>query len=123
MATFNDSTVGTGTGGTTPDFSAAQTSRPRTRVSQLGDGYRQAVSFGLHTDLKSWSLKFAKRTDSDVAAINSFLEDKKGVTSFDWTPPTTGANQSKFICEECNITMDAYNLNTLSATFKEVAEP
>jgi hypothetical protein len=35
MATFDDATVGTSTGGTTPDFRASKKSQPAVRASSL----------------------------------------------------------------------------------------
>lgn len=107
----------------TPDFSAAETSKPRVRTFQAGDGYQQRVVFGLHPDLKQWDLTFTNRTNDETASIKGFLEARGGTESFTWTPPTVGSNSSSFICSEWQITLDAYNLNTIKATFQEVAEP
>ena len=43
MATFNDSDVGTSTGGTTPSYGIQKTSAPFTRVTRFADGYEQRV--------------------------------------------------------------------------------
>ena len=47
MATFNDSDVGTSTGGTTPSYGVQKASAPFTRVTRFADGYEQRVVFGL----------------------------------------------------------------------------
>mgnify|MGYP006271417081 CR=1 FL=1 len=107
----------------TPSFQALQSSKPRVRKFQAGDGYEQRVRFGLHTDLKEWELTFENRTDAESASIQGFLEARGGVESFTWTPPMTGANAAQFICEEWQVTMLACNLNTIHAKFREVPEP
>jgi len=106
-----------------PDFSATENSAPSVRMTKFGDGYEHRVRFGLHTDLKQWDLTFANRSDSEAAGITGFFTARAGVESFTWTPPTTGANAAQFVCEQWQVTMDAYNLNTVRARFREVAEP
>jgi phage-related protein len=54
MATFDDATVGTSTGGTTPDFRASKKSEPAVRSVQFGDGYQQRITFGLNQDPKEF---------------------------------------------------------------------
>ena len=47
MATFNDSTVGTSTGGTTPSYGQQKTSAPNTRIVRFADGYEHRLLFGV----------------------------------------------------------------------------
>ena len=105
----------------TPSFEATESSKPRVRKFQAGDGYEQRVTFGLHFDQKEWGLTFSERTNTERDAILSFFETNAGVTSFDWTPPRGSAG--KYICEEWQLTMRAYNFNTIQATFRQVFEP
>lgn len=105
----------------TPSFEAVESSKPRVRKFQAGDGYEQRVRFGLNTDPKEWSLTFANRTDTESSQITSFLEARKGVESFDWTPPR--GTSGKFVCEEWQVTMSNYNNNQIQATFRQVYEP
>lgn len=107
----------------TPSFPATQTSQPRVRRFQAGDGYEQRVTFGLNYDLKEWDLTFDNRSDADAAAITGFLEARGGVESFTWTPPITGSNPAQFICSEWQISLNSCNLNTITAKFRQVAEP
>jgi phage-related protein len=105
----------------TPSFEATESSAPRVRRFQAGDGYEQRVRFGLHTDPKEWSLTFANRTDTERNNITAFLEARGGVESFDWTPPRGTAG--KYVCEEWQVTLSNCNNNQIQATFREVFEP
>lgn len=105
----------------TPSFEAIESSKPRVRKFQAGDGYEQRVRFGLNTDPKEWTLTFSERSDAERDNILTFLEARGGYQSFDWTPPRGDAG--KYVCEEWQVTMRAYNFNTIQATFREVFEP
>jgi phage-related protein len=105
----------------TPSFEATESSKPRVQKFQAGDGYEQRIRFGLNTDPKEWGLVFSERTDAERDGILSFLEARAAVENFDWTPPRGGAG--KYVCEEWQVTMRAYNFNTIQATFREVFEP
>jgi phage-related protein len=105
----------------TPSFEASESSKPRAQKFQAGDGYEQRVRFGLNTDPKEWSLTFSERTNAERDNILSFLEARAAVESFDWTPPRGSAG--KYVCEEWQVTMRAYNFNTIQATFRQVFEP
>jgi hypothetical protein len=106
-----------------PEYPPTESSKPRARKFQAGDGYEQRVRFGLNTDPKEWSLTFKARDNTETAGIRDFLEARGGVESFDWTPPLWNATAGKYVCEEWQITADSYNNNTVTATFREVFEP
>lgn len=105
----------------TPSYEATESSRPRVRKFQAGDGYEQRIRFGLNTDAKDWDLTFAERNDTERDQITAFLEARAGVESFDWTPPRGTAG--KYICEDWQVTLRSCNLNTVRAKFKQVFEP
>jgi len=107
----------------TPSFQASQSSKPRVRKFASGDAYEQRVTFGLHPDLKQWTLTFENRDNDETAAIQGFLQARAGVESFTWTAPLNGSNPAQYVCDEWQVTMIAYNVNTIQATFREVAEP
>jgi phage-related protein len=104
----------------TPSFEATESSKPRANKFQAGDGYEQRIRFGLNADPKEWSLTFAERTDAERDDILTFLEARAGVERFDWTSPRGVAG--KYVCEEWQVTMRAYNFNTIQATFRQVFE-
>lgn len=112
MATFNY----------TPDFAAQEASRPAIKTVKLGDGYEQRYRFGLNTDMKEWSLTFSARDDSEADAITDFFEARGGWDNFTWTHPTKNTT-AQYVCSEWSRTLDACNLNTITATFRQVPEP
>ena len=103
-----------------PTYGASKTSRPRVLNVQFGDGYSQRVRFGLNTDLKTWNLTWnVSETDADT--IESFLEARAGVESFEWTPLDTSTSY-RWICQEWSKTIPYVNRATITATFIQVAE-
>jgi phage-related protein len=105
----------------TPSFEATESSKPRVRRFQAGDGYEQRVRFGLNTDPKEWTLTFSERSDTERDQITAFLDARGGFEAFDWTTPRGVAG--KFVCEEWQVTLRACNFNTITATFRQVFEP
>ena len=107
----------------TPSFEATESSKPRVKKFQAGDGYEQRITFGMpgHNDPKEWGLTFSERTNTERDSILAFLEARAAVESFDWTPPRGTAG--KYVCEEWQVSMRHYNFNTIQATFRQVFEP
>jgi phage-related protein len=105
----------------TPSFEATESSKPRVRKFQAGDGYEQRIRFGLNTNPKEWSLTFSERTDEERDEITAFLDARGGAESFNWTPPRGAAG--RFVCEEWQVTLRVCNFNTIQATFRQVFEP
>jgi phage-related protein len=123
MATFNDATVGTSTGGTTPDFNASKQSEPQIRTVKFGDGYQQRLQYGLNTNPKTWDLKWTAKTNADADAIEAFFDARANdAASFTWTPPAAGG-AGQYICRQWTRTLDYANINTITATFVQVYEP
>lgn len=89
---------------------------------KFGDGYEVRQAVGINANLKSWSLTFKARSDAEANAIEAFLDACAGVESFDWTAPNAAAS-AKFVCREWQRTLDSCNLNTIQATFDQLAEP
>ena len=123
MATFDDSTVGTSTGGTTPDFGAIRKSDPNIRAIQFGDGYQQRVTFGLNQNPKVWDLRWTAKSNSDANAIEAFFDARAAdATSFDWTP-LNDTNTYKWVCKSWQRNYQYADINEISATFQQVFEP
>jgi len=76
----------------TPSYGMRKTSKPRIKVTQMGDGYENRVLFGLpnHLDPKEYALTFnVSETESDV--IEGFLRSRVAdQASFTFTPPAEG---------------------------------
>ena len=122
MATFNDGTVGTSTGGTTPDFGAQKRTQPNVRVVRFGDGYGQRLAYGVNTQPKNWSLTWSASSNSDADAIEAFWEARGAVESFDWTP-IGDTTSYKFVCRQWQRQHKYADINTITATFEQVFEP
>ena len=125
MATFNDSTVGTSTGGTTPDFGAVKKSEPKTLVVQFGDGYQQRLLYGIpsHMNPKIWDLTWTAKTNSDADAIEAFFDARAAdAASFDWTP-IDESTAYKWVCRSWQREHQYANINRITATFEQVFEP
>ena len=125
MATFDDSTVGTSTGGTTPDFGAIRKSEPKTRIVQFGDGYQQRLLYGIpsHMNPKVWDLRWTATSNSDADAIEAFFDARaEDAASFDWSP-IDDASTYKWICRSWQRTHQYANINIITATFEQVFEP
>lgn len=104
------------------DYGAAKRSQPQVQSVKFGDGYQARNTFGLNTNPKTWDLTFALRDETEANEIDDFLDDKAGVTAFEWTPP--GASESSnFICSEWTRTIEKPNVFTIQATFTEVFDP
>lgn len=71
------------------DISAdsSETTDLNTTITAFGDGYEQAVSFGINNSRKSWQ---CSRTDKKavIDEIYRFLIDTKGVEPFNFKPLT-----------------------------------
>ena len=76
----------------TPTYGMKKTSRPKVKVSQLGDGYEFRALYGLplSQDPKVYDLTFnVSETQADV--IEAFLRSRvNDQASFDFTPPAEG---------------------------------
>ena len=123
MATFNDATVGTSAGGTTPDFGATRKSEPKIRKVKFGDGYEQRITFGLNQNPRIWDLTWTAKTNADSDAIEAFFDARAADNaSFDWTP-LDESTASKWVVESWTRQFTYANVNTINATFRQVFEP
>lgn len=106
-----------------PDFGAEKSSEPKTRRIAYGDGYEQRLSFGLNQNPKNWQLTWENRTETDCDTIENFLNARAvDGASFDWTPPDE-ATSYKWVCEKWSKRLNSCNLNTITASFRQVYEP
>jgi phage-related protein len=107
MATFNWVPV-----------SASKTQTPRVRSAQFGDGYSQRTADGINNKPREWQLTFTQRK-TYIDAINTFLDTRSGVESFDWTDPE--GHTAKYVCASWNRSLNGTDVvSTLAATFTEV---
>jgi phage-related protein len=101
-------------------YGSAVAQEPRVRRIAFGDGYEQRASFGINLQPRVWSLTFAAKDSTDSDDIIEFLQDRRGVEHFDWTPPVGLAG--KWICRAWNQTIVSNGISNIDATFEEVFE-
>ena len=124
MATFDDATLNTTTGATTPRYGQQKRSAPNTRTVRFADGYEHRILFGLaqHQNPKIFNFTF-EVAQADAVKIENFLDARANDSaSFDFTPPGE-ASSSKFVCEAWSKSIPYLNRATIQATFREVFEP
>jgi phage-related protein len=93
--------------------------KPNVLSAQFNEGYEQRIAFGINNKLRKWQLNFI-RENTDIDAIETFLDTKGGLDSFTWTPQ--GFTEVTVICRDW-----AYNYlggvaRSLTCVFEEVAE-
>lgn len=102
-----------------PSYSTAIEISPKLKIVQMGDGYIQSSSDGIHPTREKWSLVFRSISDADYAAIAQFLRDNLGY-AFNWTPPGE-TTPRRFLCSEpWKREYVSYNVNNVSVTLIEV---
>ena len=118
MATFPGPT--TTPSAPAPAYEASQQNSPKTRVSQMGDGYELRVNVGLNQNPKVWRLRWQNIKETDADTISDFLDDRASDgASFDWTPPDTTTSY-KWVCDSWTKSIPYLNTATISATFRQV---
>ena len=124
MATFDDLTVGTTAGGTTPTYGQLKRSAPNIRTIRFADGFEQRILFGIaeHQNPKVFNLTF-EVSQADAVKIEDFSDAraKLNFESFDYQP-TGESSSSKFVCESWSKSIPYLNRATIQATFREVFE-
>jgi phage-related protein len=124
MATFDDATLNTTTGATTPKYGQQKRSAPNTRTVRFADGYEHRILFGLaqHQNPKVFNFTF-EVAQADAVKIENFLDARANDSaSFDFQPPGE-ASSSKFVCETWSKSIPYLNRATIQVTFREVFEP
>lgn len=109
-----------------PDRSFSRSNAPRIREVKFGDGYSQRAQDGINYMNESWSLTFANRSYTDIAAMEGFLETRGGAAAFTFQAP--GDTEVKVICRNWDVSIlnhtgnNATSIGTLTATFERVYE-
>ena len=102
-----------------PNYGLTVTAEPKIRKIQFGDGYEMSVQDSLNADLRTYSLEFKNLTTTSANSIDNFLTARKGVESFEWTSPTE-SSASRYKCEKWVRRYIYTNVETISASFREV---
>ena len=122
MATFNDATLSTTAGATTPTYSSVESANPKIITVQFGDGFKSRNTFGLNQNPKSYNLTFNVSLADGDKILAFFDERAKDTTSFTFPPPAT-STAKEFICDKYRRTNTYLNRVTIQATFDEVFQP
>lgn len=105
-----------------PDFGAQVNYNPSAKRVKFGDGYEQRIKFGINNNPQVWNLKFQNRHNTETNNIDAFFRDREGVTAFTWLPPRA-TQEIVVVCDSWSVEAVKYNLNTISATFRQVFQP
>tara|TARA_R110002050_G_scaffold259002_3_gene398387 strand:- start:5259 stop:5597 length:339 start_codon:yes stop_codon:yes gene_type:complete len=95
-------------------------SAPQVRSIAFGSGYSQRATFGINQDPKIYNLTF-RVSETEADTIETFLDARGGVQSFDYTPPGEAAS-SKFLCQQWTKTISFVDRAEINATFVQVFE-
>jgi len=104
-----------------PSYGTVKTSEPKIRIANFGSGYSQRSTFGINQNLKVYQFTWQNISETQSDEIETFLDARAGVESFDYTPAGESASK-KFICRNWNKTIPFLNRASIKATFEEVAE-
>ncbi len=116
MANFNNDV------GVDPSYPLTEVTSIAVRKVQFGDGYQMVVQDGLNQDLKKYNAIWTNITLAEKNLIQNFLEARKGIEAFEWTPPNHSAVK-KYRCQNWSHNLVYANIYTLKAEWEEVAIP
>lgn len=92
---------------------------PRVLSIQFGDGYEQRVADGINNSLINLDYNFDLRSTNEATAILHFLNYRKSVESFYYTPPAPYSSRLLFICKEWSHTEIFYNNHSVRTRFEQ----
>ncbi|WP_020201864.1 phage tail protein [Cupriavidus sp. WS] len=92
----------------------------RVRSAQFGDGYKQVVADGINNKVQSWPMKFVGSRER-ILAIQDFIDQHAGATSFYWTPPL--GQQGLYQVAKYTPAVEAAGVYSLTATFEQAFRP
>ena len=108
-----------------PDKGLSRQSTPRVLKVQFGDGYEQRIAEGLNSSQENYQISYSNRPKAEIDDIAAFMDDKKGVTSFNYVIPDTnngGETTIKVVCDQYNLVYVSDSSYTFTATFRRVYE-
>ena len=108
-----------------PDRGLTRQSTPRVLKVQFGDGYEQRIAEGLNSSQETYQISYSNRPKAEIDDIAAFMDEKKGVTSFNYVIPDTnngGETTIKVVCDQYNLVYVSDSSYTFTATFRRVYE-
>lgn len=106
----------------TPDYSPVKSKKPEVSTVKFGDGYEQRYPKGINNNPESWSLQFNQREQSEIQAIEDFLDARAGWEAFDWIPPNQ-VDTIRVKCSQWTRSEEKALRGNITCTFEEVFEP
>lgn len=104
-----------------PDYGARKKTTSKLREAAFGDGYTQRVGQGLNTQAREWELTFSVRSETEIEAIEAFLNARSDGRAFSWVPPfANSANDTIRVYHKEYETVATDNGLALSVTFYRV---
>jgi phage-related protein len=101
-----------------PHKGTSRSIEPRILRAEFGDGYSQRLAGGLNAVIDEWQVSWVNLPVADADTIDDFLRQKKGVESFQWTPPRETAAKL-FTCAKWSREPSLPGADTISATFRQ----
>jgi len=108
-----------------PDKGLSRQSTPKVLKVQFGDGYEQRIAEGLNSSNENYQISYSNRPKAEIDDIAAFMDEKKGVTSFNYVIPDTnngGETTIKVVCDQYNLVYVSDSSYTFTATFRRVYE-
>lgn len=98
--------------------SYSESTKPRVRTVNFGDGYTQETPDGLNFKPKNFSLVWDMVFDDDKTTIVNFLEARGGYQTFNWLNPSNNTTY-KVKCREWNVDYVNPGIWRITATFNQ----
>lgn len=99
------------------------TRKYRTLMAGFGDGYDQVVPDGVNTLDEEWDLSYNDYPKVDILNMRNFLDARRGVESFLWTPPFEDAPKKWRQTGDIIISFSETNAGSIQFTVKRVYTP
>lgn len=103
-----------------PSFTSKLLKEPNINSAKFGDNYEVRIADGINNNPQMWDLIFSAETKDNADSIESFLDDRAGVTKFTWTPP--GKPEINVICKKWIRNYINNGIDSFSMTFIQVFE-
>ena len=103
----------------TPSRAFSKSSRINTNNISFGDGYSQRVITGINSQSDSWEMSFINIPVDTANNIVAFLQSKRGVTYFLFTPPGE-STEYKVIANNWTVEYGSEISRTIKTTFERV---
>ena len=92
----------------------------RTLRSSFGDGYLATRADGINSKIVEWDLEYNDFPIADIQAIETFLDNQAGSTTFLWTPPYESTATKWKLQDEYKSSYKAYGAGSISFKLRQV---